>query len=58
MTGTAIGAANEIRDGETRTAVVPMVAAQLLQDGFRVLVESGAGAACGRGCFGDARGGL
>ncbi len=47
MTGTAIGAANEIRDGETRTAVVPMVTAQLVQDGFRILVESGAGAAAG-----------
>ncbi len=47
MAGSTIGVANEQRHGETRTALVPSITAQLVQDGFRVLVESGAGTVAG-----------
>jgi len=44
---TAIGAARETAAGERRAALVPATVAQLVQDGFEVVVEVGLGAHCG-----------
>jgi len=41
------GVAKEIKDGETRVALLPTDAKELIEMGCKVLIETGAGALCG-----------
>ncbi len=52
MNANVIGVPREVREFEGRIALTPGAVAQLVQDGCRVVVESGAGALSG---FGDAQ---